>query len=56
MRTSKCFATEGSKMEHKPFVGFTAIDMSDGINWKFRIAKVASTFTVEALAIGTSNH
>jgi hypothetical protein len=27
-------------------------DISDGISWKFRIVKIASTFTVEALAIG----
>jgi hypothetical protein len=27
------------------------IDISDGISWKFRIAKIASTFTVVALAI-----
>jgi hypothetical protein len=39
-------------MENKPFVGFAAIDISDGISWKFRIAKMASTFTAEALAIG----
>jgi hypothetical protein len=52
MRTSNCFATGGSKMENKPFVGFTAIDISDGISCKFRIAKIASTFTAEALAIG----
>jgi hypothetical protein len=42
-------------MEHKPFVGFVSIgisDVNDGIGWKFRIARVASTFTAEALAIG----
>jgi hypothetical protein len=33
-------ATDGSKMENKPFVGFASIDMSDGISWKFRIAKI----------------
>jgi hypothetical protein len=38
-------------MENKPFVGFAAIDTSDGISWKFRIHKIASTFTTEALAI-----
>jgi hypothetical protein len=52
MRNSKCFATGGSKMENKPFVGFAAIDISDDISCKFRIAKIASTFTAEALAIG----
>jgi hypothetical protein len=48
MRTSKCFATDGSKMENKPLVGFASIDISDGISSKFRIAKIASTFTAEA--------
>jgi hypothetical protein len=38
-------------MENKPFVGFTSIDISEGISWKFRIAKIVSIFTVEALAI-----
>jgi hypothetical protein len=51
MRTSKCFATDGSKMENKPFVGFAAIDIGDGISWKFRIGKTESTFTAEALEI-----
>jgi hypothetical protein len=27
MRTSKCFATDGSNMEDKPFVGFVSIDI-----------------------------
>jgi hypothetical protein len=40
-----------SKMENKPFIGFTLIDLSEGISWKFRIAQAASTFTAEALAI-----
>jgi hypothetical protein len=39
-------------MENKPFVGFLAIGISDAISWKFRIAKIASTFTAEALAVG----
>jgi hypothetical protein len=34
----------------KPFIGFTLIDMSGSISWKFRIDKIASTG--EALAIG----
>jgi hypothetical protein len=51
MRTSKCFATNGSKMENKPFIGFALIDISDSISWTFRITKRASTFTAEALAI-----
>jgi hypothetical protein len=34
------------------FVGFAAIDISYGINWKFRITKIVSTFTAEALAVG----
>jgi hypothetical protein len=49
---SKCFAADGSKMENEPFVRFTSIDISDGRSWKFRIAKIASTITAEALAIG----
>jgi hypothetical protein len=54
MRTLKCFATDDSKLENKPFVGFaeTLVDISDGISWEFRIAKLASTFTAEPLAIG----
>jgi hypothetical protein len=52
MRTSQYFATDGSKMENKPFVGFASIDINDGRSWKFRIAKIASTFTAKALAIG----
>jgi hypothetical protein len=42
---------DSSKMENKQFEGITLIDINDGINWKFRIAKIASTFTAEALAI-----
>jgi hypothetical protein len=49
---SKCFATDGSKVGNKPFVGFSSIDISDCISWKLRIAKIASTFTAETLAIG----
>jgi hypothetical protein len=51
MRTSKYFVTDGSKMENKPFVGLASIDINDGHTSKFRIAKIASTFTAEALAI-----
>jgi hypothetical protein len=36
----------------KKFVGFSALYISDGINWKIRISKVASIFTVAALATG----
>jgi hypothetical protein len=43
---------DDSKMENKPFVGFASVDISDGISWKLRTAKIVSTFTVEALAIG----
>jgi hypothetical protein len=39
-------------MQNKPFVGFAPIDISDGISWKFKITKIASTFTAEALSIG----
>jgi hypothetical protein len=57
MRTSKRFATDGSKMENKPFIEFASIDISYSISWKFRIAKIVSTFTAEALATGeTTNH
>jgi hypothetical protein len=52
MKTSKYFATDGSTMESKPFVRFPSIDISDSISWKFRVAKIASTFTAEALEIG----
>jgi hypothetical protein len=38
-------------MEDKPFVGFASIDISDAISRKFNISEIASTFTVEALAI-----
>jgi hypothetical protein len=50
--SSKCFTMDGSKIANKPFIGFTSIDTSGGISWKFRIAKIASTFTAEALAVG----
>jgi hypothetical protein len=52
MRTSKCFAMDGSKMEDRPFIGFTLIDIKDDHSIKFRISKIASTFAAEALAIG----
>jgi hypothetical protein len=39
-------------MENKSFVGFTLIDVSDGIGWKFGIFKISSAFTAEALEIG----
>jgi hypothetical protein len=42
---------DGSKMENKQFVRFTTINISGGISWKFKITKIASTFTAEALAI-----
>jgi hypothetical protein len=51
MRTSKCFAMDGSKMEDKTFVGFAGKNISYGISWKFRIAKIASIFMSEAPAI-----
>jgi hypothetical protein len=40
MRTSKYFATDSSKMENKPFVGFASTDIKDGHNRKFRIYSV----------------
>jgi hypothetical protein len=52
MRTSKCFAMDGLKMEDRPFAGFASIDIKDGHSMKFRISKIASTFTAEPLAIG----
>jgi hypothetical protein len=52
MRPSKCFATDGSQIQNKPSVGFASIDVSYRISWKFRIAKIVSTFTAEALEIG----
>jgi hypothetical protein len=39
-------------MENTQFVGFASTNINDNTGWKFRIAKVKSTFTVEALAIG----
>jgi ribonuclease HI len=39
-------------MEEKPFVRFTLIDIKDGRSMKFRISKIVSTLTAEALAIG----
>jgi hypothetical protein len=50
IRINKYFATDGSKMEDKLLVGFDWIN--DVISRKFRISKIASTFTAEALAIG----
>jgi hypothetical protein len=37
---------------NKPFVRFALIGISVGISCNFMIAKIASTFTAEALAIG----
>ncbi|PNF30200.1 hypothetical protein B7P43_G08428 [Cryptotermes secundus] len=51
IRTSKSFATDGSKMVDKPFVGLALIDINDGRRMKFRISKIASIFTAEAFAI-----
>jgi hypothetical protein len=39
-------------MEDKPFVGLSSIDIKYSPSMKFRISKIASTFTTEALAIG----
>jgi hypothetical protein len=52
MRTSRCFATDGSKMEKPPFVGLALIYINYNHSREFRIAKVASTFTAETLAMG----
>jgi hypothetical protein len=52
MRTSKYFATDGSKMENKRFGGFASKHIIDGRNMKFRIFKIDPTFTAEALPIG----
>jgi hypothetical protein len=38
-------------MENKPFVGLASIDINDGRSRKFRVVKLASTFTTEAIAI-----
>jgi hypothetical protein len=46
MRTRKCFATDGSKMEHKPFVGFASIDIKDDRSMKFRISKIGETLEI----------
>jgi NTP pyrophosphatase (non-canonical NTP hydrolase) len=51
MRISKYFATGDSKMEDETFVGFASIDTKHGRSRKFRMAKIASTFTAEALEI-----
>jgi hypothetical protein len=40
------------KNGEQQFIGFASIDINDGRIWKFRKAKIASTFTAEALAIG----
>jgi hypothetical protein len=31
MRTSKCFAMDGSKVENKPFIGLVTMDINYGI-------------------------
>jgi hypothetical protein len=51
VRNSEYFATDGSKMENKPFVGLVSIDINDGITCKFGIGKIAFTVTAESLAI-----
>jgi hypothetical protein len=45
MRTSKRFATDGSKMKNVASVGFAPIYVHDDISWKLRIAKITSIFT-----------
>jgi hypothetical protein len=40
------------EMNAIPFVGLASIDSKDDRSGIFRIAKIASTFTAEALAIG----
>jgi hypothetical protein len=40
------------EMDDIPFVGLASKDIKDGRSRMFRIAKIASTFTAEALAIG----
>jgi hypothetical protein len=52
MKTSKCFAMDGSKLEDNPFVGFASIDIKYGRSMEFRISKIAPTFRAKALAIG----
>jgi hypothetical protein len=39
-------------MEDKPFVVFSSIDVKDGRSMKFRVSKIASTFTAKTVAIG----
>jgi hypothetical protein len=51
MKTSKCFAMDGSKIEKKPIVECVPIDIINGSSKKFRIAKIAFIFTAEALAL-----
>jgi hypothetical protein len=41
-------------MENKSFVGFASIGIIDGLRWRLKKNKIASTFTAEALAIGES--
>jgi hypothetical protein len=51
IRPSKCFTMHSSKNGEQT-IHRIRINVSDGISWKFRIAKIAFTFTAEALAIG----
>jgi hypothetical protein len=52
MRTSECITMDGSKTENKTFIGLASMDICDGISWKFRIVKIVSALTAEALTIG----
>jgi hypothetical protein len=55
MRTNKYFATDNSKMENKPFVRFASIDINQDICWKFRMAKIGSTFKATLLVAGETS-
>jgi hypothetical protein len=38
--------------ENKLLTGFASVDISDGIGWKFRVAKLAPTFKAATPIIG----
>jgi hypothetical protein len=42
-------------MENKPFIRYATINRSDGMGWKFRIAKMTFRFTTKALSISETS-
>jgi hypothetical protein len=46
--------TDGSKAAERPFGGFSVFDYHEDKDWDYRTSQIASTFTLEAVAISES--